>query len=184
MKPPVNPHLREVLPGDLVVGTLYLIESSYTSFDIYKFKGIFLENIIRDNTSDPPVIESRFRIQEYPQELAMHFRGDEAIGAIESFRNNLTRYYLAEAQEIMNRYARKRVFANMINTQNFDPTEEDLRNTKNDLGDTLANEYFRRAKKGGTKTKRTKRSKKGTKRKTKRTKRAKKGTKTKTKRIT
>ena len=99
MKPPVNPRLREVLPGDLVVGTLYLIESAYTSFDVYKFKGIFVENIIRDDTG---VIESKFRIQEYPEELAMGFRGDEAIGAIESFRNNLTRYYLAEAKNIMN----------------------------------------------------------------------------------
>ena len=45
MKPPANPRLREVSAQDLVVGTLYLIESAYTSFDVYKFKKVRLHNL-------------------------------------------------------------------------------------------------------------------------------------------
>ena len=187
-QPTKRRNLKEVLPENLDRNTSYLIESyRYSTFDLQQFKGTFLESITINNTIDPPVIESSFQIQEFCQELAILFRGDEHIGSIEKFRNDRTRYYLPEAQEIMNSSAQRQLFANMINTQQLNPTEEDLRNTNNDLGKDLANkykEYFGPAKKGGTKrktkrTKRTKRPKGGTKRKTKRTKRAKKGTKTK-----
>ena len=80
MKPKVNTDLTEVLPEDLVEGPLYLIEQGYTSFDVHRYKGIFLENVIRDDTSDTPVIESCFRIQKYPQ-----FMGKQPIGKIEGF---------------------------------------------------------------------------------------------------
>ena len=165
MKPPVNPNLTEVLPEDLVEHTLYLIDSSYNRFVDYKFKGIFLENII-DNTSDPPVIESHFQIQEWPQELAMHFSENDLKDAKEKFKNDNTRYYLAKADELM--------LAKVIEA-----------NTNRDVGKDLAKYFYEPEPKGGTKrkTKRTKRAKKGTKTKTKRTKRAKKGG-TKTKRTT
>jgi hypothetical protein len=184
MKPGKRDGQTEVLPDDLDKGILYLIEQGDNRFDVYRYKGIFLENVRRDDTSDPPVIESRFRIEESPQEL-VELLGEQPIGAEKGFSNYQTRYYLAKAQNIID----KKVFAKMISAQKFDPTEEDLQNPKNDVGNDLANYFYgpepKRAKKGGTKrkTKRTKRAKKGTKTKTKRTKRAKKGG-TKTKRTT
>ena len=167
-KPEKRTNQTEVLPEDLVEGTLYLIESYDNWADLYRYKGIFLNSKI--DTSDPTLIKSFFRIKEYPQEL-VDLLGYAPIGATEGFRNIVTRYYLAKAQNIID----GKVFAKMINAQKFNPTEEDLQNPKNDVGKYLANEYLgpatKRAKKGGTKTKRTKRSKKG-------------GTKTKTKRTT
>ena len=151
-QPPKRGNLTEVLPEDLVIGRSYLIESTDVWFEEYRCKGTFLENSIIDDKRDPPLIQSRFRIDKYPQNLT------ELLGKApdtEGFRNYMTRYYLATADEIM--------LAKVIEA-----------NTNLDVGLTIAKSFYRepkRPKKGDTKTKRTTRAKKG-------------GTKTKTKRTT
>ena len=155
-QPTKNDELTEVFPKDLDERRLYIIEQAFTSFDIFRYKGIFLGSTTIDDTSNPPVIESRFQIQEYPEFLGNQHNG---LGLIEGFSNYQTRYYLPAARRIKKKQ------------------------TNDVVGKDLAKSFYQpepTGTKGGTK--RTKRAKKGT--KTKRTKRAKKGTKTKTKRTT
>ena len=160
-QPPKRGNLTEVLPEELVIGRSYLIESTDVWVEVYRCKGTFLENSIIDDKRDPPLIQSRFRIEKYPQNLT------ELLGYVpdtEGFRNYLTRYYLATADEI--------ILAKVIEA-----------NTNLDVGPTIAKGFYRepkRPKKGDTKTKGTKGYTK-----TKRTTPAKKGgTKEKTKRTT